>query len=771
MTMAGPRRAEVIALVLVSALVWFGGCSDSPSGPCSDCPPAGQLVVSDPVSTLTLGAAAGTAPMRTSGAADEVAYVSLPPGTVPAGHTAIIRRLGDAGSTFATVRDGGFDPVPVSAGAGDSIDVIVRNTAGATIQQTQLVVAARRPPIVVRTDPPRKKTDVPLNAAIIVVFSEPVSESTLTSSSIRLFRGTRPVAGTVRLLDGSGTIAAFVPSTPLDRNTAYQITVAGAVRDLEGDALAAGVTVPFTTGQSSVGPAASITVSPDTVPMIGATYQMTATVRDAADNELIDQPVRWSTDDPNAVTVSASGLVTAVATGIYKVTAAVNGLTAEAQIIVVGGPAAAVVVSPTPATVAASGDTIVLHATVRDAAGRVLDHPSVMWTSSDEVIATVVADSTGSAGLAFATVTGVTPGSVMIIATSGTGSDTASVTVVPPPPIASLRVTPASATLLVETTNRLSATVQDANGKVLAGRPITWTTGDTAVATVDAAGFVRGVGVGSAAVIATSEGVSDTAAIAVELTVFAFTSDRSGNYEVYVMNADASVVANLTNNPASDYLGAWSPDGRKIAFWSLRDGNSEIYVMNADGSNQTRLTDNPSWDYAPAWSPDVQRIAFSRGGEIVVMNADGSGQTSLTNLGSVALPTWSPDGSKIAFSSNRDGTLEIYVMNADGSAQTRLTNDSLSHWDPEWSPDGRKIAFCDDAGADAGIYVMNADGSAQTRLTNKGCQPAWSPDGQKIAFSSTQDGNWQIYVMNADGSNPTRITNKPAEDILPRWRP
>ncbi len=54
---------------------------------------------------------------------------------------------------------------------------------------------------------------------------------------------------------------------------------------------------------------------------------------------------------------------------------------------------------------------------------------------------------------------------------------------------------------------------------------------------------------------------------------------------------------------AEDRFSAWSPDGTKIAFNSDRDGNSEIYVMNADGSNPTRLTNNPDSDSNPSWSP------------------------------------------------------------------------------------------------------------------------------------------------------------------------
>src|SRR5438105_1146558 len=70
----------------------------------------------------------------------------------------------------------------------------------------------------------------------------------------------------------------------------------------------------------------------------------------------------------------------------------------------------------------------------------------------------------------------------------------------------------------------------------------------------------------------------------------AFTSNRDGNDEIYVMNTDGTGVTRLTNDPASDSQPAWSPDGSRIAFTSTRVGNFDIYVMNADGTNVTRLT-------------------------------------------------------------------------------------------------------------------------------------------------------------------------------------
>ncbi len=81
----------------------------------------------------------------------------------------------------------------------------------------------------------------------------------------------------------------------------------------------------------------------------------------------------------------------------------------------------------------------------------------------------------------------------------------------------------------------------------------------------------------------------------------AFSSDRDGNWEIYVMDSDGSNEINLTNNPAPDIDPTWSPDGEKIAFVSDRDGNGEIYVMYADGSNQVNLTNNPADDRDPAW--------------------------------------------------------------------------------------------------------------------------------------------------------------------------
>src|SRR5207245_9594516 len=66
----------------------------------------------------------------------------------------------------------------------------------------------------------------------------------------------------------------------------------------------------------------------------------------------------------------------------------------------------------------------------------------------------------------------------------------------------------------------------------------------------------------------------------------AFVSDRDGNADIYVMNADGSSPTRLTNNPAADLDPAWPPDRTKIAFASNPDGNYPINVLHADGHNR-----------------------------------------------------------------------------------------------------------------------------------------------------------------------------------------
>jgi Tol biopolymer transport system component len=257
-----------------------------------------------------------------------------------------------------------------------------------------------------------------------------------------------------------------------------------------------------------------------------------------------------------------------------------------------------------------------------------------------------------------------------------------------------------------------------------------------------------------------------------------------GNTTIYVMNADGSGLRRLARGGSVRLIStgqregggdglAWSPDGRRIAFLSDRNGEFDIYVMNADGTGQRNLTRNPAFDSDPVWSPDGRRIAYvtsprgkgaTRQRAIHVMNVDGSGQKVLGHGGCCGPNVaWSPDGRKIAFRSDREGNGEVYVMNADGSGQRRLTRSPSSDGHPLWSPDGRKILFvrAEFRFGNSEIYVVKPDGSGERNLTRNPAEDsaaAWSPDGRKIVFVSKRDRNGEIYVMNADGSELRKLT-------------
>jgi hypothetical protein len=180
-----------------------------------------------------------------------------------------------------------------------------------------------------------------------------------------------------------------------------------------------------------------------------------------------------------------------------------------------------------------------------------------------------------------------------------------------------------------------------------------------------------------------------------------FSSNRSGNNDIYKANVDGTNVERLTTHGASETFPVWSPDGSRIAFQSNQFGNVDIFVMNADGSNIQRLTVSNAYDGMPSWSPDGSKIVFSsnRNGvyQLWIMNADGSNQRLLNSINPAFFPAWSPDGKAIAFShdSDLDGFLEIWIVEADGKnpqgfyAEYPGTNRDV--WLPTWSPDGKSL--------------------------------------------------------------------------------
>ena len=355
---------------------------------------------------------------------DSVVYASLVPETTPTGVTATVRAPRSGATVTTAVQDGGFDPVPVAAKVGDTVVTIVVDAFGAIVLHVEAAVVPIRRVKVVRTDPGPGKRDQPLNANIVIVFSDPVDPATLTASSVQVFRGTAPVAGTVSLLAGSGTTVVFSPTDPLDPNTDYRLVVTTQVQDIAGGGLDASVNVLFRTGSLSVDVANRVTVLPDTTALaVGWQGQLTAAARDSGGTSIVGRPFTWSSDNPAVATVSAGGLVTALAEGVAHVRAEMDGRAAEAtiQVSVTLAPVASVEVVPGAAKVVGGG-LVQLTAIVRDAAGNLLPFRAITWQSSNPAVATVAAG-TGST----AVVTDVTAGSATITAISEGKSGSAAI--------------------------------------------------------------------------------------------------------------------------------------------------------------------------------------------------------------------------------------------------------------------------------------------------------------------------------------------------------
>ena len=262
------------------------------------------------------------APAASVVAAEQDVYVSLPPDSIPAGLTATITNRRTGGSVTTAIVAGGFDPVAIPAVTGDTIAITVQTT-GSPLSFT-VAVPPVIPPVVVRTDPPPDKRDVPLNASLVAVFSQPISVGTLTAATMQLRQGTTTVPGTISVDPATPWLATFTPSQPLAPAATYTFTLTGSIADPKGLILGSSVTISFAT--ASLAPVASVAITP-LVDGLGEYIQLTATAKDAAGNILAGRSFAWTSSDRTLATVDSTGYVigSAQTSGTVTITATTGG--------------------------------------------------------------------------------------------------------------------------------------------------------------------------------------------------------------------------------------------------------------------------------------------------------------------------------------------------------------------------------------------------------------------------------------------------------------
>lgn len=230
-------------------------------------------------------------------------------------------------------------------------------------------------------------------------------------------------------------------------------------------------------------------------------------------------------------------------------------------------PVASVTLDRTTASIAVGG-TVTLTATPRDASGNTLTGRSITWSSNDTTVATVNAGGT---------VTGKAAGTAKVRATSEGQSASATITVTPAP-VASVTLDRTSAAIAAGSSVTLTATTKDAAGTVLTGRAVTWSSSNTAVATVDQNGVVTGKTVGTDTVTATSEGKTAQAVITVNPGAVASVTVAPSSASVLAGMFDTTLVRVALTATAKDVAGN-TVSGQSVAWTS-----SDTTIARVDAS-------------------------------------------------------------------------------------------------------------------------------------------------------------------------------------------
>jgi uncharacterized protein YjdB len=310
----------------------------------------------------------------------------------------------------------------------------------------------------------------------------------LTDRAVAWSSSSSPIA----TVSASGYVVAVAPGA----------TTITAVSEGQGGSITIAVHVPLVRSVSVTPSSASLTV--------GQSAQLQAVAHDSAGIVLSGRSIAWQTSAAGVATVSASGLVAATGVGTATVSASVDGVVGTAAIV--GNSAAAVlqrvVVSPHSVSLAAGAtQQFTALGSYSDGSSRAV---AVSYTATGGTIT--------SGGLCTA---GSTLGTYRVIATQsgGTLADTGAVTIVaappPPPTLATITVSPATASVNVGQTVQLTATGRDAAGNPVTGLILVWTSSSTGLATVSSYGVVTGIGGGSVSVTAAASGKSGSAAITV----------------------------------------------------------------------------------------------------------------------------------------------------------------------------------------------------------------------------------------------------------------
>jgi Tol biopolymer transport system component len=230
-----------------------------------------------------------------------------------------------------------------------------------------------------------------------------------------------------------------------------------------------------------------------------------------------------------------------------------------------------------------------------------------------------------------------------------------------------------------------------------------------------------------------------------------FSSDRSGNLDLWLLPEEGGEPRQLTTDPTPDWAPAWSPDGMEIAIYAYRGGNRDIWIVPVGEGPARQLTRGDRSELAPRWSPDGRAILYSvLTGQQGLYTVSSRGDElprplSIRGLG----PDWSPDGRWISYTSYTTlPVLELWLARPDGSEPRKLV-DSIGVV-ARFAPDGEHLYFVDRELANLWSVAVE-DGTTRRRTRFEGRRgqlgnDALATDGRYLYFTWRQDLG-DLWVM------------------------
>ncbi len=274
-------------------------------------------------------------------------------------------------------------------------------------------------------------------------------------------------------------------------------------------------------------------------------------------------------------------------------------------------------------------------------------------------------------------------------------------------------------------------------------------------------------------------GAADSATVFV-IAPLLVASNRTGRFALYQVTEDSTLLR-LAGDTADMVQPALSPDRSWLAYSSNRSGDFDLYLARPDGSGATALSPAVGLDGEPAWMPDGKSLVFasSRTGspQIFRINADGTGLRQLTFTGGGnRSPAVSPDGESIAFLSGRDGNTEVYRMRADGTAQANVTGTPQREAAVRYLPDGA-LVFATEVRRGPRPYRL-----LRVPLDGTPAEPLFTSDDPITDFAVARDGRqlavvtghsrgirveYALHLVPVGGAGaPVQVPLRPGEQIV-----